>query len=216
MLMRRLLFLLLTISMFFVSGFSPVKAFTANPSSGTFAPGASINMNLPAVPQTGENALEINIQVTNMTITNYTPPASSGSVTWVPIADPTCPTFPNFFNATQICYSLAKVSGGNITAGESLGTIAATSGSVGTATVSKVAGNAYVGGSSRADVGQIASFTIATGGSTGNTLPSTGIGEGLLEQKFLFFGLTFVSLGLLAYTILAPRKLDFKDVIRIR
>ncbi len=206
---------IIAIALIFVN-ISHVNAFTANPNSGTFAPGASINMVLPATPQSGENALEINVQVTNMTITNYTPPASSGSVTWVPIADPTCPTFPNFFNATQICYSLAKVSGGNITAGESLGTIAATAGSIGTATVSKVAGNAYVGSSSRADVGQIASFTIATGGSTGNTLPSTGIGESFLDQKFLFLGLTFVSLGLLTYTILAPRKLDFKDVIRVK
>src|SRR5260221_12713354 len=88
----------------FAFSFTQVHAVNAVPNSGTDAPNQSINITLTAAPNgSGQNAVQIRLTVTGMTITNFVP-VSGGS--WVG-ATADC-SGAVYFNATHVCRSLAK------------------------------------------------------------------------------------------------------------
>lgn len=168
-----------------------VKAVSASPASGTVARNTSFTVNLTATPPAGATGVQVRLTITGATVTGYTRPTTN----WIGL--PTCGNGQDY-DATHICVDLAKTSG-NITSGESLGTITLLAGSSGTITITKDSGNAYsVGGSPQANTGVAATFTI---GDTTN-LPNTAI---TLEGKDLIIAgavmIIVAALGWIGYEI---------------
>ncbi len=166
MLMKTLNFVLaLSVLLVFPFAFTQsARAVSASPASGTVARNNSFTVNLTATPPAGSNAVQLRLTIVGATITGYSRPATN----WIGIS--ICGNGQDY-DATHICVDLAKTSG-NITSGESLGTITLLAGSSGTITITKDSGNAYsVGGTPQANTGVAATFTI---GDTTN-LPNTAI-----------------------------------------
>ncbi len=198
----RLSFVLVLLFQF--SFIASVEAVTTSPTSRTGTAGQSVTIALTATPQAGENAVQVRITASNMTITNYTPPASG----WI-VQNADC-NYPGYYNASNVCFTLGKST--DITNGESLGTITATLGSTGTATLTKASGTEYATGSgSRANTGTLVTYTISgsgTGGNTntGGTLPKTGLSDTLYDYRYILYAALAFCLSILTYVIAKEKK----------
>lgn len=147
--------------------FLKLNAVTLSPSSGTYAPGSQITINVTASPVgSGSNAVAIRLMLTNATVVSFTP-VTGGS--WVG-ATQDC-AGPAYYTTTTVCASLAKSV--PIVNGETLGTLVIKlANTAGTATIAKASGNVYSDGTvSYANSGSGATFTISGSGTT--TLPDT-------------------------------------------
>lgn len=170
--MKRLSTFILTI-IFFSLTFVSAFAVNASPSSGTYAPGASFNIDLVASPQAGELVVTVRLLVTNMTITNYTPPSSGWDSITADCGGGT------YFTSSTVCVTLGRTT--DIPSGASLGTITVTAGTIGSATLERTSGNSYSTGSADREVlGTAGTYTISESATTTptpsvTTLPVTGI-----------------------------------------
>src|SRR5690242_12311239 len=112
--MKRII-LISTIALLFIFPLT-VRAVNTSPNSGSLTPGATINISLTASPSGTSSAMQLRLSTTNLTILNYTAPTTN----WAPaLTGPGCGAS---FDSDSVCVDLAKTSG-NISAGESLGTI---------------------------------------------------------------------------------------------
>lgn len=164
-------------------------AVNALPSSGSYAPGQSINISLIATPQAGENAVTIRINAANLTINSFTPTTGGA---WVGnIAE--CPGSTSF-TSSQICVSLAKSS--DITSNEVLGTLNVTFGNSGSATLTTTSGNQYSDGSvTRASTGVVGNYTISSTAPTSAppVLPNTSLTD--YSNVFIVLSLALIFTG---------------------
>ena len=58
---------------FTVARLLSVNAFTTSPANGELAAGSTVDIQILAAPQTDESGIELDIQVSGMTITSFTP-----------------------------------------------------------------------------------------------------------------------------------------------
>ncbi len=203
--LKRLSIIILTI-IFLSFSFAPVIAVDASPSSGTYAPGASFDISLVAAPQAGELVVTVRLLVTNMTVANYTPPASGWDSITADCGGGT------YFTSTTVCVTLGRST--DIPSGASLGTITVTAGGVGSATLERTSGNSYsTGGADREVLGTAGTYTISDSGTTTtptptpsvSTLPATGImdnGDGIymIIGGNLLIASGFITLIYMGYT----------------
>ncbi|MDQ6984953.1 MAG: hypothetical protein Q9M91_06085 [Candidatus Dojkabacteria bacterium] len=189
----------LLISSIFIS---KTNAFTTNPSSRELTPGDSIDIQVLAAPQTGESGIELDIQISGMTVTGFT--ASNG---WL-VSQGTCVGDVSF-TTNSVCHLYGDTEA--ITEGQLLGTITGTVGASGTVVIDRGATEYATASEARTVTGTAATFTIAASGGTttggGSTaggatvLPNTAGGTSSISDYFyLILGLTFLSLAALTLT----------------
>ncbi len=202
------------------------KAYTADPSSGTYSPNTSYTVTIPAEPHVA-NALgvEVWIDVSNATVTAATPATGNN---WGAIYVPRCNSNSSTFTSSQVCFGHVK-SSGSITAGESIGTITFTTGSSGTVTLTRTTSGLYENTSGQTNVTQsvIGTYTIisaattttessttttisspTTGSATGaTTLPNTSANETSGTVIALLTASTLLVLGLVTYSIVNKKNL---------
>ena len=183
------------------------QSFSLDPSSATITVSGTqiITIRAEDPPQSGSgNAAQIRLTVPTslITITNYTSPGGST----LALTGAGCSAQ---YTAGQVCIDIAVLGGGYFTDGQSLGTFTIQGVANGVANANFVTNNQFVGSSQFTGIG--GTYTVGAGGgapvdgegATDQTLPSTGIFD---DMSFLWFGLTFVSGGLLIYTFNKNKK----------
>lgn len=157
----------------------PAYAVSVAPNSGTVSASSTITVSIVASPNVSNaKAVSLRLTASNGTITGYTSPAESANF----LALGVCNDNGAKYTATEVCVDLAKTGTNTVSANESLGSFTIQVGASGTTTINAASDNGYLSeGESNINpqTGQLASYTISTGGGGGTTpTPTTGGGGG--------------------------------------
>lgn len=183
------------------------QSFSLDPANATVTVGGTqvITIRAEDPPQTGQGntaQLRLTVPTTLINVTNYTSPGGST----IALTGAGCSVQ---YTTGQVCIDIAVLGGGYFTDGQSLGTFTIQGVANGVANANFVTNNRFLGSADFTGVG--GTYTVGAGGggpvdgegATDQTLPATGIFD---EMNFLWFGLTFVSGGLLIYTFNKNKK----------
>lgn len=191
-----------------------VDAFYISPATQSYPAGSSQTVTIYAQPNlSNARGVELAIEATNLTITNYTT-TMSGS----PLVINLCSGNSVAFTSSKICVALAKVT--DINSGDAIGTVTFTMPQSGSGTLQMVAttDNAtsqYSNESTQTAVAgtptTIGTYSVGASGGNGgggNTLPNTASGDISTAAIALLSASTLVVLGLVTYTIVNKKSLE--------
>lgn len=187
------------------------NAFYISPSTASYDAGSSQTITLYAQPNlSGAKGVELAIDATNLTITNYTT-----TMTGSPLEIKLCSSNTVAYTSSKICVALAKTT--VINSGDVIGTVTFTMPSSGTGTLQMVAttDNAtsqYSNDSTQTAIAgtptTIGTYTVGSSDSGGSTLPNTASGDISTAAIALLSASTLVVLGLVTYTIVNKKSLE--------
>lgn len=166
----------------FLCSSAKVFAIDLDPTSGSCVSGQALNIAIVANPSGASDTVQLGLNISGPgQVQFYLEPSD-------PSWDPAVPQCSNNETSavTEVCADLEKNTG-NVTAGESLGSVSILCTGTGTITVSAGSDNGYLVGGDLEEYATSGSYS-----STGDTLPSTGIETNIL---LFIFGLILVLLG---------------------
>jgi len=172
------------------------SALSTNPSSDDFISNSTISIDIKAVPQGIEDAVEVNIDARGMTIIDF---AEVKGLT----AIGSC-TGDTKFTPTQICVSIAKSSA--FTANESIGTVVVQFGSESSADLVLASTSAYSDGFTIRSVGGSLATFVNNDSSQPTNLPDKDINKDNRVIPALIGGILVVSIVLIATYIFSKMR----------